>query len=196
MTNQIFFISDTHFGHANILTFKRNDGGPLRAFSCVEEMDEHMVEQWNSVVRPQDKVYHLGDVVLNKNHMYILARLNGHKRLVRGNHDIYRTELYSQYFEEIHGVRVFNGLPNRLRIAATHVPIHPECGSRWQLNVHGHLHSNNIKRTISGYAQQYGNKIFRNWSDPRYYNVSVEQIDYTPIPMETLIEHAQEFNLV
>ena len=44
----IFFISDTHFGHAGILSFKREDGSPLRDFLSVEEMDEHMVERWNS----------------------------------------------------------------------------------------------------------------------------------------------------
>lgn len=171
MTRKIYFISDTHFGHANILTFKRADGTPLREFSNVDEMDEYMIEKWNSVVRPQDKVYHLGDVVINSKFLYRLDRLNGHKRLVRGNHDIYKTKLYSQYFEEIHGVRVFGGfdsLPKRTRLAASHVPLHPDCVDRWGFNIHGHLHSNVMK-------------------DKRYINVSVEQLDYTPISMDEVI---------
>lgn len=181
MTHNLYFVSDTHFGHAKILTFKTSTGSPLREFSCVEDMDEHMIKCWNEVVRPQDKVYHLGDVLMDKKKFYLLGRLNGHKRLVRGNHDIHPTKLYSEYFEEIHGCRVFAGLPSKMCIAATHVPIHPDSGSRWSLNVHGHLHSNNI---MKGHTK-----------DPRYYNVSVEQINYTPIPMEVLIDHCKEHGL-
>lgn len=183
MSHHIWFISDTHFGHENILKFTDSNGNLIRGskFSNVDEMDEYMIQQWNSVVRPEDKVYHLGDVLMDKKKFYLLARLNGHKRLVRGNHDIHPTKLYAEHFEEIHGCRVFNGLPDRLRIAATHVPIHPDCGSRWGLNVHGHLHQNNI---------MLGHK-----KDPRYYNVSVEQINYTPIPMEVLIDHCKEHGI-
>lgn len=60
-----FFISDTHFSHARILEFESDDGRPVRSgFSSVEEMDEAMIERWNSVVGPKDKVYHLGDVAI------------------------------------------------------------------------------------------------------------------------------------
>ncbi len=140
-----------------------------------------MIERWNSVVTDADKVYHLGDVLMDKKKFHLLSRLRGHKRLVRGNHDIHPTALYYEHFEEIHGCRVFAGMPNKIRIAATHVPIHPECGSRWTMNVHGHLHSNNL---------MLGHK-----KDPRYFNVSVEQVDYTPIPMEVLIDHVMEHGL-
>jgi calcineurin-like phosphoesterase family protein len=107
----LFVISDTHFGHANILTFRGQDGALIRpGFSSVEEMDEFMVERWNSVVRPSDHVYHLGDVTMKAPGLGIVKRLNGKKRLVRGNHDIFRTRLYlNAGFEEIHGVRVLEG---------------------------------------------------------------------------------------
>lgn len=85
-----FLISDTHFGHEKCCTvFKRTDGSPLRAFASAEEMDEAMVRNWNTVVRPHDKVYHLGDVVIRRECLRILDRLNGKKRLIRGNHDIF-----------------------------------------------------------------------------------------------------------
>lgn len=50
----IFFISDTHFGHSNILNFKREDGSPLRDYSSIEEHDEYLIQRWNSTVKATD----------------------------------------------------------------------------------------------------------------------------------------------
>ena len=163
MTNT-FFISDTHFGHEKCCTvFKREDGSPLRPFSNGEEMDEEMVKRWNSVVRPQDKVYHLGDVVINRKFLPILSRLNGQKRLIMGNHDIFGSKEYLKYFYEISAYRIFVD-----QFILTHMPLHPDCVSdRFKVNVHGHTHANKM-------------------DDPRYFSVCVEQIDYTPISIEDL----------
>lgn len=160
-----YFISDTHFGHAGIVNFTRNDGSPLRPFTTIEEHDEHLVEQWNKIVKPQDKVYHLGDVVINRRCLPILERLNGKKRLIRGNHDIFKTEEYSKYFDEILAYRVFG----KEQFICSHIPIHPESLSRWKANVHGHLHANTL-------------------NDPRYVCICVEQTDYKPICMDELLQ--------
>lgn len=158
----IFFISDTHFGHANILNFLRPDGSKLRNFESVEAMDEFMIDRWNSVVRPQDKVYHLGDVAMRKDDIKTIARCNGHKRLVRGNHDDHDLKLYLPYFEEAYASRVLD------KFIFTHIPIHPESISKkLRANVHGHTHANRVQ-------------------DQRYINVSVECIGYTPISLEDL----------
>ena len=78
----VWLISDTHFGHEKTCTvFKRMDGSPLRPFSSAEEMDEEMVKRWNDRVRPKDKVYHLGDVVISRKSLQILSRLNGDRFL-------------------------------------------------------------------------------------------------------------------
>lgn len=168
MSHNIFVISDTHFGHSNILTFENNKGELLRpGFTGVEDMNETMVDRWNSVVRPQDSVYHLGDVIIKRKDLAIITRLNGHKRLVRGNHDVFRTKDYINVgFEEIYGIRILDN------IAMSHVPIHPSSvknGRGW-VNVHGHLHNN--------YPQGH--------LGPNYYNVSVEMIDYTPVEWSVL----------
>ena len=63
----VFLVSDTHFGHAGVCHFIRNDGvTKLRPWTDPDEMDEEMVKRWNETVRPNDKVYHLGDVVINR----------------------------------------------------------------------------------------------------------------------------------
>ena len=85
-----FLISDTHFGHKNILSFKRNDGTSLRpAFNSIEEHDEFLIDNWNKVVSPTDKIYHLGDVgFYNVSKLLeVMSRLNGRKVLIKGNHD-------------------------------------------------------------------------------------------------------------
>lgn len=166
----IFIISDTHFGHSNILNFQNSDGSPVRSFSCVEEMDQHMIDRWNSVVKQSDHVYHLGDVAMKRPYLDAVGKCNGHKRLVRGNHDIFRTKDYLKYFDEIYASRVLDGT------IFTHIPIHPESLGRFAVNVHGHVH---------GLPQgTYG---------PKYYNVSVEVMDYTPISLEDLKKRIQEF---
>ena len=155
-----FLISDTHFGHANILTFKNSDGTPVRDFSSLEEMNETMVERWNSAVSPGDKVYHLGDVLFTKKWLdIILPRLNGTKVLIKGNHDNLKLSQYQQYFKDVRAYWVLD------KLVLSHVPIHPESLSRWKANIHGHLHNNSL-------------------NDPMYFNVSVEKINYTPVDFE------------
>lgn len=164
----VFLVSDTHFGHGNTCTlFKRNDGSPLRPFASAEEMDEHMVQVWNDRVRPNDKIYHLGDVVIKRQSLRILERLNGDKVLIKGNHDIFKLSDYKKYFRDIRAYHVMNGM------ILSHVPIHPESLARFGTNIHGHLHANRI--------------MLNEQIDVRYQNVSVEQLsDYGPILFEDL----------
>lgn len=161
-----FFISDTHFGHKNIITFKDKEGNLVRLFSSIEEHDELMVQNWNKVVRPVDRVYHMGDCVINRRCLPILSRLNGRKKLIMGNHDIFHTKEYLKYFDEVIAYRIY---PN-LGIIFSHVPIHPhQLNERFKFNCHGHLHQNKI-------------------DDKRYINLCVEHINYTPIELEEIIK--------
>lgn len=177
----IFFISDTHFGHEACYTkFKREDGSPLRPFSSAAEGDEEMVARWNLKVRPHDKVYHLGDITMSTSarSLEILGRLNGEKILIRGNHDLHKISQYLQYFKDVRGVHQFDGM------VLTHIPIHPESLSRWKVNIHGHLHYRVVNRT---FYRDFGNEVVEYTdADPRYICVSVEQINYTPISIEEI----------
>lgn len=168
----IFVVSDTHFSHHSILNFRDHEGNLLRPdFDSAEEMDEYMIAKWNSVVSPSSKVYHLGDVAIDKRAIALCARLNGHKRLVRGNHDIYPDKYYTPYFESIYGSRVLDGM------ILTHIPIHPESLGRFAVNLHGHTHSN----TKQGHF------------GPKYYNMCVEHHDYTPLSLEDIKVKVKQF---
>jgi calcineurin-like phosphoesterase family protein len=171
----VFVISDTHFGHANMYNFLREDGTRVRhQFANVTEGDHAMVENWNRVVKPTDKVYHLGDVFINRKARFILNELNGDKVLIKGNHDIFKLTDYTEFFRDIRAYHVLD------KMVLSHVPIHADSIERFRGNVHGHLHSNLVK-------DRDGNP------DVHYKSVCVEQINYTPIELSELLTY---FNTV
>ena len=177
-----FLISDTHFGHAGVCKFLRNDGvTKLRPWDDPEEMDEYMVKAWNERVRPRDKVYHLGDVVINRKHLTTLGRLNGDKVLIRGNHDISKLEDFTPYFRDIRGYHVMSGM------ILSHIPVHEESLGRFGVNVHGHLHANRVMRRAES-TMEFMERGVRSWIDSRYHCVCVEQTDFAPILLEDLIK--------
>lgn len=161
MTNRVFVISDTHFGHRKIIEFESK----ARPFASIEEHDEELVRRWNAVVRKHDTVWHLGDVLFGEDSFAILPRLNGIKKLVMGNHDNYPIEKYLAHFSQVCGAVSMRGY------IFTHVPIHPGQFYRFKGNVHGHMHSNKL-------------------DDPRYINVSAEQIGLAPALLDAVLHQA------
>jgi calcineurin-like phosphoesterase family protein len=181
----IWVTSDSHFRHANILKFVDSTTGNLvrPGFADVDAMDEHMIEQWNAVVKQGDIVYHLGDVVMGgadsqswfkKN----WPRLNGSKRLVVGNHDDVKFLSCGGFFAKVSMWRMFP----EFGLLLTHVPVHESSLYRYPsknsdvdsiaepvqlLNVHGHTHQ---------HASPSGG----------YRCVCVEQTNYTPVNIEEL----------
>ena len=174
----VFLTSDTHFGHLGVCKFTQADGvTKLRPWDNPEEMDEEMVRRWNDTVRHNDKVYHLGDVVINRKALKIMHRLNGDKVLIKGNHDIFSLEEYTPFFRDIRGSHVMNGM------ILTHIPVHESNLYRFGTNIHGHTHSNRVMRD-NGFR---GQEI-----DPRYQCVCVEQTDFRPILFEDVIKKIKE----
>lgn len=136
MANNIWFTSDTHFRHSNII------GYCGRPFSSVEEMDETLIENWNSVVKEGDKIYHLGDVYMPKGYKKndedsLFKKLNGTKILILGNHDLGKDQLLLKYFKRIHAYRILK----EHGIMLSHVPVHfDSINKKVKINVHGHTH--------------------------------------------------------
>ena len=169
----VYFTSDTHFGHKNIIEFCE------RPWNTVEEMNEALIKNWNSVVRENDIVFHLGDLQLGGGNQLmddILPKLNGHIILIIGNHDPHNLkprhlDLIDDYFEQltviIDGVQCVlthcpNGLPGR--------------DPKWQFNLHGHLHSKKDEP-----QEQCSVKLQEN-----HYDVGVDNNNYTPISFDEI----------
>lgn len=147
----VFFISDLHLGHENMAI--------KRGFSCADEMNEHIIEMWNSRVDKRDMVYILGDLTMEKKRDYpLLDKLKGDKNVVLGNHD--RRQDVTEMLKYVNSVA---GMINyKSKVILTHCPIHPsELAFRFSYNVHGHVHENTL-------------------DDSRYINASCEVVDYTP----------------
>ena len=158
MAHNIWVISDTHFGHENIIKYCN------RPFKSLEEMHEYIIDKWNSVVKDGDKVYHLGDVYFSDKGK-ILHKLKGQKRLILGNHDNAKDNYIQKFFKKILMWRMFP----EFGLLLTHVPVYDKIfNDKVRKNIHGHIHNNNYI------------------VDERYKNVSVEVIDYTPINIEEL----------
>lgn len=167
MSKNVFLVSDTHFGHGAMYSkpFLRHDGTPLRPWSSAEEADEVMIERWNAVVRPTDKVYHIGDVAIPKKGLEALFRLNGDKVLIAGNHDWPWEKQLNTHFRS---VRAYWKLDN---FCLSHVPVHPDSLRAFEGNIHGHLH--------------YRSTLLDDGSvDRRYLCVCVEHTNYAPIAWE------------
>lgn len=158
-----FVIADTHFGHANVIKFERTE------FSTITEHDEHIIKMWNSVVRPKDTVYLLGDVALNLNQQEITDRvgqLNGHKILIKGNHDRNTDAFYYRVgFEKVINGPVYikNGT-----VILSHFPVMEALNNPYVINIHGHLH--NSKLTLSNFIC-----------------VSAKLLNYTPMNIDDIL---------
>jgi len=172
----LFVTSDTHWGHAKMLSFVDANGEKVRPFASLEEMHEEMVERWNKTVHAKDTVYHLGDVAIPRSGLKMMERLNGRKILMRGNHDIFKLRDYAQYFDDIRGCHFRNGL------IFSHIPVHRNCflSERYKGNVHGHLH---------------GNLVMRNGKkDEHYFNACVEHHNFAPVAYEKVLAYFAEGN--
>lgn len=184
----VFFISDMHFGHANMCKFINYDGTRTRPFSSCEEVDNAMIQNWNNLVSKEDTVYVLGDVAYSCRKEYadsVLVQLNGQKKLIAGNHDLWSTQWYLKHFKYVRGCCHFNNY------YLSHTPIHPDSRGRFKLNIHGHIHGQKVMRTYPVITLE-GYPGTEKEPDPFYYNVSVDyKYRYTPIPYEEIEQYYQ-----
>ena len=171
----IWFTSDTHFYHEQDFLYKP------RGFESFEEMNEAIVERWNSVVKPGDIVYHLGDMVMSHYDINIIKRLNGTIFLIRGNHDtnnklsaIYATgKMVNTSYVPTSELIKFG----KLSLFMCHYPVltanfDDKHFSQHVINLHGHTH-------------QKGNWLFAD--NPFIYHVGLDSHGCYPIHIDEII---------
>lgn len=169
-----FFTADTHFGHENIIRLCN------RPFGSIEEMDETLILNWNSVVGIQDTIYFLGDFShkSRKPFKFYLDQLNGIKHIVLGNHDKKPTT-YTDYFESVSDLKFIE--VEGQDIVLCHYPMLSwKKKSRGAWHLYGHVHTANLSAHSSAYA----------------YNVGVDTNNFTPISLEELNKHFEKIQNV
>lgn len=180
--SRTWIYSDPHFCHTNILKFVNFDGSRLRPhWDDVDKMNEEMIEWYNEVVRPEDRVYILGDVAFSSANMHkTVSKLNGRKVLVPGNHEPTKMRKYFDLFDDVRGYVVKKGF------VMSHIPIHPGSLSRWKLNIHGHLHANCVKEG-AGWSDTYESDMSSLPDDLRYYCACVERTNFRPKMLDEIL---------
>lgn len=167
--SKVYFISDTHFAHANILKYCG------RPFESIEEHDKELIGNWNSMVGTDDHVYHLGDVALGHSGegRKIIGQLNGKIHLITGNHEsVARSngDLF-EWVKDYHEISVDTGNRYPLTMVLFHYPI-----DQWNkchygsLHLHGHIHSTLV--------QTAENRI----------DVGVDTWAYAPVSLQKILE--------
>lgn len=169
---KVFFTSDTHFNHANIIKFCD------RPFKDVEHMNETLIANWNSVVKPDDIVFHLGDFCLGGSAEWTkyLRRLNGKIYLVAGNHDMKNLrQNYSEYFELV-TLQMCVEI-DKQKIYLNHFPFLCYGGAyrdTWQLFGHVHTRQNDTGKDAPRMKMLF----------PMQYDVGVDNNGYTPVSFQ------------
>lgn len=180
--NNLWFVSDTHWGHKNIIKYSN------RPFESVEEMDEALIKNWNSKVKPNDEVWHLGDFSFHKEGMTegIIKRLNGRINFVRGNHDEIMPNLY-KYFKSVQDYKEIR--VDGQKIVLCHFPMltwNKAHRGAWML--HGHSHGSVNYLNVGTTRLDVGVDNFK-YTPVSYEEVRdlLKDIEYTPVDHHTTV---------
>lgn len=165
----IYFTSDTHYGHYNIIKYSK------RPYKDVKEMNEAMIENWNTIVKDDDTVFHLGDIMFSKDYS-ILDKLKGKKSFIRGNHDseVIVGEIRKRHLamRDYYELKYFDR-----KLILCHFPLLSWNGARkGTIHVHGHSHG-----TI--------NDLNVNC---RRVDVGVDVYNYRPVSIDQIIDEMEK----
>jgi len=168
----IFFTSDTHFAHDKPFIYES------RGFKNIYEHDEQIIKNWNSVVKPEDTVYHLGDLYLNdeKEGLNCIRRLNGHIFIAIGNHDTEnRIEQYMGLYNvsDIQMAYYFKNGKRHFYLSHFPMMIGPIEDRHGLICLHGHTHSTNP---------------YEHMAKCRCYNVGLDAHNLFPVSIEQVKE--------
>ena len=175
----IWFVSDTHGFHQNILKYCN------RPFGSVEEMNEAIVANWNSVVKPDDHVYHLGDFCFGNvekwNWFLEPGKLNGHIHLILGNHDperVFREGTLIERFDSIEYEHIL--IIEGWTVILNHFPFMSFSNNldHKVIGLSGHTHVGQLSSSVESYDAL--NAMYK----PNQYDVGVDNNNYKPVSWE------------
>lgn len=163
-----YFISDTHFGHTNIIRYEN------RPFGDAVMMDEVMIARWNETVKFDDTVYFLGDFAFGSLEYChsMFTQLWGNKVAIRGNHDGSVSKLHNIGFPVVLESAMIK--IDRYDVMLTHHPV----PNKDVYNLHGHVHS---KAPFEFIEKEEGLSV------GYCCNISVEVTDYRPVSEKQIL---------
>lgn len=172
----IWFTSDPHFGHQNIIKFCN------RPWKTVEEMNEGLIANWNSVVKDDDIVFDLGDFAFAPNSKWkeILGRLRGHHYLILGNHDDSRWpgDKIMELFESVH-YQMLLKIDDKYKVILNHYPFLCYAGT--------YRNPEDCVIQLHEYPGATGKDIERlQYRFPYQYDVGVDNNNYTPVSWDKI----------
>lgn len=179
-SKKIFFTSDTHFWHKNIIRYCK------RPFSSVEEMNEALIENWNNKVPPDGIVFHLGDFCFAGADKIkeLTSRLNGNIILIKGNHDHLSKGMQSLFYHTSYEMSIEI---DKHRIYLNHYAFLTFAGASNPnpvIQLFGHVHSG----TNCGGSD----KGRLKYLFPSQYDVGVDNNNYTPVSWEEVKQKINE----
>lgn len=173
----IYFTSDLHFGHKNIIGYDE------RPFETIEEMDKTIIENWNKKVKPEDTVYILGDISWynDQKTVEIYSQLNGHKRLIKGNHD----RIHGKVRDCFESIKDYDEIKvGDKTCILCHYPIHfYNHHYHGAIMLYGHVH--NSQEEV--YTQQIRNDMLRNEIPCAMYNVGTMMWQFEPVTFDEIL---------
>jgi len=177
---KVFFISDLHFDGSKLLSVRKE-------FESLDEMNGYMINQWNSVVRKEDEVYIVGDLVDKEcnDPMKFVTCLNGKKHLIVGNHDVWVDK-------DVRPLKVFESISNfkcvnidDYKVTLCHYPLiewPDSINDEMSIHIHGHIHTR---------KERLAYKIIRK-KCIRAYNASVD-VNGLPVTIDELIRNNKKW---
>ena len=175
--HKIFFTSDPHIGHYNIIGFTG------RPYNDVKEMNMAIIKNWNEVVSEQDDVFILGDVIWSdSSHEFnrFMNKLNGIKHIIQGNHDSKKALRSLPENCILHDDIVHLWIEGmKVEFVLSHYPLYSWQGiQRGVINLHGHIHSG--ENSHNGFDTAFVSNY--------HYDIGVDNNDYYPVELDSLME--------
>ncbi|MDD4781831.1 MAG: metallophosphatase [Tissierellia bacterium] len=172
----VFFTSDLHLGHENVISFCK------RPFKSVGQMNQQLIEKWNNTVKPQDIVFQLGDFIWRGKSGQIpeiQSELSGKIYNIQGNHDKHSYFGSSDYYDII-TLKIKDGV-DIFKFILSHYPLMTWAGrDKGIINIHGHLHLfPDMDKPHSDHHLPL---------HPNQYDAGVDNNEYKPVDYKTILK--------